>query len=118
VLVGSSSFVVSRGEFSRTDMNGSDGLRIVDQMQRDKNIPKEVIFRGIEDMLQLAAQKKYGEEEGITIAIDRDSGEIQARKGEEVLTIEPSDFGRIAGGSAKQLFIQKIREGESTAIME
>jgi N utilization substance protein A len=99
-------------------MNGSDVLRIVDQMQRDKNIPKEVIFRGIEDMLQLAAQKKYGEEEGITIAIDRDSGEIQARKGEEVLSIDPSDFGRIAAGSAKQLFIQKIREGESTAIME
>jgi N utilization substance protein A len=99
-------------------MNGADVLRIVDQMQRDKNIPKEVIFKGIEDMLQLAAQKYYGEEASIAITIDRDSGEIQARKGEEALEIDPSVFGRIAAGSAKQLFIQKIREGESTAIME
>jgi transcription termination/antitermination protein NusA len=99
-------------------MNGSDVLRIVDAMHRDKNIPKEVIFKGIEDALQLAAQKYYGEEQEIAVTIDRESGDVQAKKGEEVLAIDPSLFGRIAAGSAKQVLIQKIREGESTAIME
>jgi N utilization substance protein A len=99
-------------------MNGPDVLRIVDQMHRDKNIPKDVIFKGIEDALQLAAQKFYGEEQEITVAIDRDSGVIQARKGEENLEMDPYVFGRIAASSAKQVLIQKIREGESTAIME
>src|SRR5262249_6182558 len=47
----------------RTDMNGPDVLRIVDAMHRDKNIPKDVIFKGIEDALALAAQKFYGEEQ-------------------------------------------------------
>src|SRR5262249_27881285 len=105
-------------ELPRIDMNGSDVLRIVDAMHRDKNIPKEVIFKGIEDALQLAAQKYYGEEQEIAVTIDRASGEVQAKKGEEVLSIDPSLFGRIAAGSAKQVLIQKIREGESTAIME
>ncbi len=99
-------------------MNGADVLRIVDQMQRDKNIPKDVILKGIEDALQLAALKYFGEEEGISVTIDRDSGEIHARRGEAPLEIDPSVFGRIAAGSAKQVLIQKIREGESTAILQ
>jgi N utilization substance protein A len=99
-------------------MNGAEVLRIVDSMHRDKNIPKEVIFKGIEDALQIAAQKFYGEDQEIAVNIDRDSGDIQAKRGEETLAIDPSMFGRINAGSAKQVFIQKIREGESTAIME
>jgi transcription termination/antitermination protein NusA len=60
---------------------GPDLIRIVDLMHRDKNIPKEVIFEGIEAALQLATQKHYGTEEEIAITIDRDSGEIKAQKG-------------------------------------
>ena|SRR5438552_3767721 len=61
-------------------MNGPDLIRIVDLMHRDKNIPKEVIFEGIEAALQLATQKHYGTEEEIAISIDRDSGEIKAQR--------------------------------------
>ena len=88
-------------------MKGSDLLRIVDQMHHEKNIPREVIFDGIEAALQLAAEKKYGEESGVMVAIDRDTGEIQAKKGE--VAIDPTDFGRIAAQAAKQVMIQKIR---------
>jgi N utilization substance protein A len=92
-------------------MKGSDLLRIVDQMQHEKNIDREIIFSGIEAALQLAAEKKYGEESGVAVTIDRDSGDIQARRGEEV--IAPEELGRIAAQSAKQVMIQKIREAES-----
>src|SRR6059058_3674645 len=91
-------------------MNGADLLRLVDQMHREKNIPKEVIFEGIEAALQLATEKHYGDEEGVTVTIDRESGEIHALKGEQV--IEPETLGRIAAQSAKQVMIQKIREAE------
>ncbi|MCI0460678.1 MAG: transcription termination factor NusA [Gemmataceae bacterium] len=97
-------------------MNGADLLRIVDQMHREKNIPKEVIFEGIEAALQLATEKHYGEEEEIVVTIDRDSGTIAAHKGEEV--IEPELLGRIAAQSAKQVMIQKIREAECNSIFE
>ncbi|HEV3203509.1 MAG TPA: transcription termination factor NusA [Gemmataceae bacterium] len=94
-------------------MNGSDLLRIVDLMHREKNISKDVIFEGIEAAVQLATEKHYGTEEGIVVAIDRDSGVIQAKKGEEI--IDPELLGRIAAQSAKQVMIQKIREAECNA---
>src|SRR5438093_3586903 len=97
-------------------MNGADLLRIVDQMHREKNIPKDVIFEGIEAALQLATERHYGDEEGIAISINRESGEIRARKGE--LVIEPELLGRIAAQSAKQVMIQKIREAECNAVFD
>jgi len=97
-------------------MNGADLLRIVDLMHREKNISKEIIFEGIEAAVQLATEKQYGEEEDIVVNIDRDSGEIHARKGEQV--IDPELLGRIAAQSAKQVMIQKIREAECNATFD
>src|SRR5688500_17519394 len=97
-------------------MNGAELLRIVDAMQREKNIAKEVIFRGIEDALKLAAQKHFGQVDDVNVAIDRDSGQILAQRGEQ--TIEPELLGRIAAQSAKQVMIQKIREAECEAVFD
>src|SRR5436190_6614747 len=92
-------------------MNGQDLLRIVDLMHREKNIPKEVIFEGIEAALQLAAERAHGggvavadeesDEPEVVVTIDRVSGEIKAIKGDQV--IDPEDLGRIAAQSAKQV---------------
>src|SRR5258708_30472807 len=95
-------------------MYGFDVLRIVDLMHREKNIPKEIIFGSIEAAVELVTQKQYGEEEGVVVNIDRDSGSIVAKRGEDL--IEPEVLGRIAAQSAKQLMIQKIREAESDAL--
>jgi N utilization substance protein A len=100
-------------------MKGSDLLRIVDLMQHEKNIKRDVIFEGIEAALQMAAQKHFGEETDIVVTIDRESGQIHARKGEEEVDPEifdPTHFGRIVAQSAKQVMIQKIREAESNAV--
>src|ERR1700682_3670949 len=97
-------------------MNGSDLLRIVDLMHREKNIPKEVIFEGIAAAVQLATEKHYGDEEGIVVTINRDSGDIHAQRGQEV--IAPGLLGRIAAQSAKQGMIQKIREAECNAVFD
>jgi transcription termination/antitermination protein NusA len=95
-------------------MNGPELLRIVDAMHREKNIPKEVIFGGIESALQLAAQRNAGEEEDVLVHIDRMSGHIIAQKGDQL--IDPELLGRIAAQSAKQVMIQKIREAESEGV--
>src|SRR6266849_191128 len=97
-------------------MNGTDLLRIVDAMHREKNIPKDVIFDGIQAALQLATEKHYGDETEVAITINRDSGEIRAQKGE--IVIDPAELGRIAAQSAKQVMIQKIREAECNAIFD
>jgi N utilization substance protein A len=85
-------------------------------MHREKNISKEIIFEGIEAAVQLASAKHFGEEENVTVTIDRDSGAIVARRGEEV--VDPELLGRIAAQSAKQVMIQKIREAECNATFD
>src|SRR5205807_3015838 len=92
-------------------MNGGDLLRGVELMHREKNISREVIFASIEKAVRLAILKRYDDEEGIDVVIDRQSGVITARKGEAVLA--PEELGRIAAQSAKQLMIQNFREEES-----
>jgi N utilization substance protein A len=83
-------------------------------MGHDKNIKREAIFDGIEAAIQLAAEKHFGEESGVVVTIDRESGEITLFRGEE--QIDPTVVGRIAAQSAKNVMIQKIREAESSAV--
>ncbi len=97
-------------------MKGSELLRIVELMHNEKNIDREIIFSGIEAALQLAAVKKFGEETPVAVNIDRDTGDITAKRGEE--DIDPSIMGRIAAQSAKQVMIQKIREAECNAVYD
>jgi transcription termination/antitermination protein NusA len=95
-------------------MKGSDLVRIIDEMQHLKNIDREIIFSGIESAMQLAAEKKYGEGSGVTVNVDRDTGDIVAMRGTE--QIDPAEFGRIAAQSAKNVMIQKIREAECSSV--
>lgn len=97
-------------------MDKGELLRLVDSLHRDKNIDKEVVFRGIEDALASAARKHFISAEPISIKIDRATGEIVAH--EKDRRIDPSDLGRISAQTAKQVIIQKIRDAERDAIYE
>jgi N utilization substance protein A len=98
-------------------MNASEMLRIVDSIHRDKNIPKEIVFEGIEAALVSAAKKHYGEEADIVVSIDRQTGAIAAAHNGEPLDPEETS-GRIGAQTAKQVMIQKIREAERDALYE
>src|SRR5262249_20461721 len=99
-------------------IKGAELLSIVNKMHQDKNIPKEIIFTGIEAALQLAMERATGEEEenNIAVTIDRISGQIRATKGDQ--EIDPETLGRIPTQSAKNLIIQKIREAESDTVYQ
>src|SRR5947208_996664 len=99
---------------------GKDILKLVEAMHEEKEISRDVIFTGIESAIQLAAERHFGvnpeadgeaEEPtgpGIYVHIDRATGDIIAKHGED--DIDPETLGRIAAQSAKQVMIQKIRE--------
>jgi transcription termination/antitermination protein NusA len=97
-------------------MNGTELLRAVDNLFREKSVPKEVIFTNIEKAVRLAIQKRYDDEDDIAVAIDRQTGQIHAQRGETVLTTD--DLGRIAAGVAKQFIIQGIKEEESNSVFQ
>src|SRR3990167_7997809 len=91
-------------------------LAILDQMEREKGIKKEILIEAVESALVSAARRALNikPEEELKIELDRNTGKIRAfRNKEEVTTI---DFGRIAASTARQVIIQKIREAEKDVI--
>jgi len=98
-------------------MNASEVLRIVDSLHREKNIGKEIVFRAIESALVSAARKHFGEEADIEFIIERDSGQIAGRCGQDELDYEET-IGRIGAQTAKQVIIQKVREAERDSQIE
>ena len=89
-------------------------LELVEKIQEEKRVSREVVFKGIEDAIKNAALRHFNLEEGVDVEIDRITGSIMAKKGDE--EIDPETLGRIAAQSAKQVMIQKIREAESDTV--
>jgi N utilization substance protein A len=92
----------------------SELLRLVEALHREKDIDKEIVFRGIEAALVSAARKHFGSEREVSVQIDRATGVVTAS--DENGEIHPAELGRIAAQTAKQVIIQKIREAERDAL--
>ncbi len=96
-------------------MGKEELLSILDFIERERGIDKEVLFQSLESALVSAARKIVGRHtEDISVSIDRTSGEITVKaEGKEV---KSEEFGRIAAQTAKQVIIQKLREAERDVI--
>lgn len=97
---------------------GTELLRIVDAIHRDKKIDKEIVLRGIQTALASAARKHYklDEDAAVKVTIDEKSGDISAII--DGRTVAPAELGRIAAQTAKQVIIQRIREAEQDVLYE
>jgi len=92
-------------------------LMILDSIEREKGIPKEVLFEAIEAALLSAAKKILGKDrEDISVAMNKETGKIVVTAGDK--EVASREFGRIAAQTAKQVIIQKIREAEREIIFE
>lgn len=92
-------------------------LTILDHIEREKGIDKELLFKAIESALASAAKKIIGNKEAeVEAVIDRQTGEISIMS--EGKSIKSAEFGRIAAQTAKQVIIQKIREAERDIVLE
>lgn len=91
-------------------------LAILEQIEREKGIKKEVLIEAVEAALLTAVRKVVDvkPEEELKVELDRATGKIRAFKNNE--EISSIDFGRIAASAARQVIIQKIREAEKEVI--
>ncbi|MDD5729960.1 MAG: transcription termination factor NusA [Candidatus Omnitrophica bacterium] len=91
-------------------------LAIIEQLEREKGIKKDVLIKAVESALLSAVRRvidvKPNEE--LKVELDPFSGKIRAFKNEEEITT--IDFGRIAASAARQVIIQKIREAEKDVV--
>jgi len=123
-------------------------IMVVEQISKEKGIPKETLLEAVESALLSAARKKFPDNENVSVRINPKNGEIkiqviyqvvdevededseisldEARQfapeavvGSEI--IEEHDFegyGRIAAQTAKQVIVQKVKEAERDIIID
>jgi len=91
-------------------------LAIIEQIEREKGIKKEIMLEAVESALLSAAKRVIDlkPEEQFKVEIDRATGEIRAFRNNEPVT--NIDFGRIAASTARQVIIQKMREAEKDVV--
>ncbi|ODA37412.1 transcription termination factor NusA, partial [Rickettsia sp. wb] len=117
-------------------------LQIIDSVAREKGISKEVLISTVEQAVQVAGRKKYGNEYNIKAQINRKTGEInllrvlkvvenvedyliqisltealqkdpEAKIDGEIYEYLPSiDHARVAAQAAKQVITQRVIEAE------
>ena len=99
-------------------MDSGELLTILEQLERDKGIDKEILIQAVEAAVASAARKIWtvGEEEEVRVELNRKTGKLIAYAGDH--EIRSSEFGRIAAQTAKQVVIQKIREAEKDVVYQ
>jgi len=97
-------------------MSSSELLAILEHLEREKGISKEILLTALETAMVSAVKKALGlkDAQDIKVEIDRETGKISAfRNGKGIKSV---DFGRIAAQTARQVMIQRIREAEKDVI--
>ncbi len=117
-------------------------LQIVEAVAREKTIPKETLISAMEQAVQVAGRRKYGNDHNIRAEINRKTGDISlfrilevversedyftqislrdalekkndAKIGDEIYELlPPIDLGRVAAQTAKQVIIHRVAEAE------
>jgi len=122
--------------------------RVLDQVAKDKGVPREQLIEVIEQAFVTAARKTFGQESELESQYNPESGEIElfqfknvvdavadpnlelslneARKldpeaemGDSLgIKLDASSFGRVSAQTAKQVIIQKVREVERNIVCQ
>jgi N utilization substance protein A len=102
-------------------MSNPEMMEALQALATDKGITVDVLFAALADALESAYKRMPGAKEYAWVTIDPDSFDIRVfaqdidEDGEPYgpeLDVTPSDFGRIAAQTAKQVMLQRIREAE------
>jgi len=123
-------------------------IKAVEELEKEKEISKDLLIEAIESALVSAYKKNYGTSQNVRVNIDRETGDIEVFMRKDIVeTVEddqlevsleearevdpkyqigdvmekqvtPRDFGRIAAQTAKQVVVQRIREAERGLIYD
>ncbi|HTY13335.1 MAG TPA: transcription termination factor NusA [Candidatus Omnitrophota bacterium] len=82
-----------------------------EEIEKERGIKEADLIAALKDALLTAAKKRIEHTENLEVDIAEDGGVkiIDKETGKEVT---PSDFGRIAAQTAKQVIVQRLREAE------
>ncbi len=102
-------------------MNPAELKAVVEYMESERGVEREIIIKAIESALQSVTEKDEAEADHLRLEINRKTFEIKAYKtlsdGTEIEST-PRRLGRIAAQTAKQTIMQKIRMAEKERVFE
>ena len=123
-----------------------DFMLALDELEKDKNIDKDVILDALEKALVKSYQKNYDNAENVDVIVDKETGNIEVFALKEVvedvndninqislkeandidanlnigdvarIKIAPKNFGRVAAQTARNIVIQKIRDAQRDSV--
>lgn len=123
-------------------------VQALNEIERERGIPKEALIEAIKSALNTAYKKNFGVAQNVSVEFDERSGDVHVYsqkkvvdevedprleitlpeaqemypecRVEDMVYVEatPTNFGRIAAQTAKQVVIQKLREAERTLIYQ
>ena len=129
-----------------TNKDGKELIEALNQIEKEKEISKEILLEAIENSLVAACKNQYGKADNIKVIMNRETGKVTVYAEKEVVEdvtdhvtqisiaeailkysknqigdivqveVTPKNFGRIAAQKAKQVVVQKIREEERKAL--
>ncbi|MDD4171427.1 MAG: transcription termination factor NusA [Syntrophomonas sp.] len=118
------------------------------ELEKERGIPQEALIEAIKSALNTAYKKNFGTSQNVRVELNEITGEVQVYAQKRVtenvtdqcmeialeeaaeidpsvivdalvdVEVTPSDFGRIAAQTAKQVVVQKLREAERSIIFE
>ena len=105
------------------DYNLLDALEL---LEREKGVPADTILDALANALVSAYKRTPGAAEEARVTIDADTGEITVygqELDEDGNVVDewqdtPSDFGRIAAQTAKQVILQRLRDAKREQVFE
>ena len=94
-------------------------------LEREKDIPLDLLVRTIEQALLLAYHRTEGAHQNARVELDRTSGHVVVWAQEQDATGNlvrewddtPEGFGRIAATTARQTILQRLRDAEDEQVL-
>lgn len=123
-------------------------IQALNEIERERGIPKEALIEAIKSALNTAYKKNFGVAQNVSVEFNEKSGDVHVYsqkkvvnevedprleitlpeaqelypecRVEDMVYVEatPTNFGRIAAQTAKQVVIQKLREAERSLIYQ
>lgn len=123
-------------------------IQALGEIEKERGIPKAALIDAIKSALNTAYKKNFGSAHNVSVELNEITGEVRVYAQKQVVEsakdaraeigleearefypdcslddivyveVTPSDFGRIAAQTAKQVVIQKLREAERSLIFE
>ena len=95
-------------------------ISVLRLMEREKDVPFEVLARAIEEALLTAYEKTDGAVPGARVALNRKTGHVTVlapeldEQGNKIGEFDntPEGFGRVAASTARQVIMQRLRDAE------